>query len=102
MNIYRLTQTDNVGYDSYDSMVVVAENEKDARRIHPNQILEVRGDLDRDEWFTWAGAPDWTGRQPYTRTDWADKPSGVYVEWLGWAISTLNTTQIICSSFNAG
>lgn len=35
MNIYLLTQTENEEYDSYDSIVVCAEDEIDAKTILP-------------------------------------------------------------------
>ena len=41
MNIYLISQTINNGYDTYDSAVVVAENEDDARTIHPNGNMKV-------------------------------------------------------------
>ena len=33
MNLYLLTQNENNGYDTYDSMVVSAENEEDAKYL---------------------------------------------------------------------
>ena len=36
MNLYLLTQRTNNGYDTYDSCVVAAESESDARTIHPD------------------------------------------------------------------
>lgn len=35
MNLYLISQSANGGYDTYDSAVVCAENEADARTIHP-------------------------------------------------------------------
>lgn len=37
MNLYKLTQSLNSGYDTYDSVIVAAENEHNAIRIHPRQ-----------------------------------------------------------------
>lgn len=36
MKIYKLTQTVNDNYDTYDSVIVVAENEEEARSINPD------------------------------------------------------------------
>jgi len=36
MKLYKVSQTLNNGYDTYDSMVVCAESEADARTIHPD------------------------------------------------------------------
>lgn len=35
MNLYILQNTDNLDYDTYDSIVVCAESEEEARYIHP-------------------------------------------------------------------
>jgi hypothetical protein len=35
MNLYLISQTVNNDYDTYDSAVVCAENEEDAKMIHP-------------------------------------------------------------------
>jgi hypothetical protein len=35
MKLYLLTQTDNRGYDTFDSCVVCAPGEEEAREIHP-------------------------------------------------------------------
>ena len=36
MNIYKLSQTINDDYETFDSCVVIAENEEEAIKIHPN------------------------------------------------------------------
>ena len=44
MNLYLLTQEDASGYDTYDSCVVAAKNEEDAKQIVPRNcwgILKV-------------------------------------------------------------
>lgn len=40
MEIYLLEQDLNNGYDTYDSVVVIAENEDEARKIHPGGEYE--------------------------------------------------------------
>ena len=35
MNIYLISQAYNKGYDTYDSAIVVARSEEEARSIHP-------------------------------------------------------------------
>ena len=35
LKIFKISQTENAGYDTYDSAVVCAENEEKAKRIHP-------------------------------------------------------------------
>lgn len=40
MNLYLVSQDINDGYDTYDSMIVSAESEIDARNIHPDSCYE--------------------------------------------------------------
>lgn len=39
MEIYLLEQDWNNDYDTYDSVVVIAENEAEARLIHPSEFV---------------------------------------------------------------
>ena len=81
MNIYLISQDKNEGYDSFDSAVVVAENEEKAKLIHP------------------CGNTDWDGiKNEYY--DWA-KAEYVSVELIGIATGN-DVPRVICSSFNAG
>lgn len=36
MNLYYLSQDDRTYWDTYDSCIVCAENEEEAKKIHPN------------------------------------------------------------------
>jgi len=85
MNIYRISQSNNTDYDTYDSAVVVARDEQQARHIHPDECSAA-----------WHGAG---GRW----STWAD-PSKVTVEYLATlpADSRLQAGAVICASFNAG
>jgi hypothetical protein len=80
MNLYLLSQDVNNNYDTYDSMVVCAENEHEAKRMHPG------GGVDEwiDQYATWASAPD-----------------QVSVKYLGVADASIERGKII-TSFNAG
>lgn len=86
MNIYLLEQDVNGGYDTYDSCVVVAEDEDHARLIVPSYNNEVM-----KEWKD-AGQP-WCS--------WANKPEEVKVTYIG-TNPEADEEEIICSSFNAG
>ena len=79
MKIYRIYQHVNRGYDTYDSAVVVAENEEEARHIHPSGF-------------------DWPGFK-WDNGTWTS-PENVKVEYIG--ETHLTEKQIIVSSFNAG
>jgi hypothetical protein len=75
MKLYLLSQGENNGYDTYDSMVVAAESEDAARQMHPG-----------NEW-------GWNV--------WANSPEQVDVEYLGEAAPE-SEAGVICASFNAG
>ena len=75
--LYLLTQEENSDYDTYDSCVVVAKDEKRARKITPGNC-GFKYDL------------------------WASSPDGVQVTLLGIADDSLSSGEVVCSSFNAG
>lgn len=80
MKIFLISQTKNRGYDTYDSAVVYAEDEEDAKTIHPN------GDENKS-FHGW-------------RSSWTP-PEDVDVEYLGEAKPDAER-GVICASFNAG
>jgi|WetSurMetagenome_2_1015567.scaffolds.fasta_scaffold106554_4 hypothetical protein len=90
MNIYRIYQTENVGYDTYDSAVVVAENEEEARMMNP----AYKG-TDTDIW------PLFMSNWEDEYSGWASSPENVSVEKIGIAVPGLRKGPIV-SSFNAG
>jgi len=77
MKIYKLTQTENSGYDTYDSIIVCSEDEEEAKKICPN------------------------GDNKFDTGAWASKEENVQVEYLGEAEEYLEK-GIILASFNAG
>jgi len=83
MKIYKIWQKVNIYYDAYDSAVVCAKDEEDARSIHPS-IRMV----------------DWDGKISVWEDDWCDKRD-VQVTYLGEADINLQR-GVICASFNAG
>ena len=78
MNLYLLEQDENSSYDTYDSCVVAAENEEDARSISPTGGWS-------DNWYN----------------AWASKPENVTVTLIGIADEKIEK-GIVLSSFNAG
>lgn len=91
MKLFHLYQNVSNGYDTYDSCVVVAENEELARQIHPDgvtlQSYAGRDNLPRS-WYS----------------DWATDPKDVIVTYIGEYVPGENDTDnpVICASFNAG
>ena len=80
MNLYLISQSENNNYDTYDAMIVCAENENDARNITPEDDNSFPS-------FMWS--------------DWCSSPEQVTVEYLGIADGNI-TREIILSSFNNG
>ncbi len=80
MNLYLLEQTDNRGYDTFDSCVVAARDVESARNIHPQ------------------GQQFW-GQQNFGT--WARSPDKVRVMLIGTAVAG-TPEGVILASFNAG
>ncbi len=53
MKIYKIERLDDVGYDEFDSMVVSASSEDDAKSIHPQE-----GDYWDNSYGTWVAKED--------------------------------------------
>lgn len=84
MKLYHISQSEQTGYDTYDSAVVVAESEDAARIMHPDTLSNIpRHDV---------------GSYP----DWTNDPSKVQVIYLGIADASITEPRVICASFNAG
>jgi len=79
MKLWIISQTVNRGYDTYDSAVVAAETEEEARNILPY------GD-------------NWNDSRRFGH--WANEPSEVTVEYLG--VTDRDISGVVLSSFNAG
>ena len=79
MNLYLLTQNVEFGYDTYDSVVVAAKTETEAKSIHPCTI---------SGWGSCGGC-------------WPKSPENVEVELIGKAVEG-TPAGVILSSFNAG
>ncbi len=80
MKLWHISQTEEDGYDSYDSAVVCAEDEAGARATHP----DGRGPVADGRW-----------------NDWATKHENVVVRYLGEADPSVEP-GVVCASFNAG
>lgn len=87
MQIYRISQSAKRGYDTFDSAIVVANSEYQARKMRP---------LHFDD-FEWIDEPS-----IYTNRSWADSADDVNVELIGRYIGDKTEPYLILSSFNAG
>jgi hypothetical protein len=110
MRLYLLTQNENTGYDTYDSCVVAAKDEDQARGMFPGKDKKtVRADLERDLWeeYDWICAGDEVSTEKsWQRMDmefsgWTSVPSKVKIEYIGEAKKGTRSGGI-CASFNAG
>lgn len=81
MKLFRISQSANIDYDTYDSAVVSAETKSIARNMNPMN-----------------GYPMVWDKPTYT---WCSSPKDVYVEYLGEA-KRGTKCGVICASFNAG
>jgi len=82
MKLYLISRTDQVGYDEYDSAVVCAGSEEEARLIHPSRYTEGWNGKE-EEYGTWVNADTIT------------------VKYLGEATESLSA-GVVCASYNAG
>lgn len=98
--LYLVSQVSNLGYDTWDSFVVVAQTAEEARSYHPtfdsSQPCDVYGQGGEDNRYNWSRWREGPGRS------WCADPSLAEAEEL--AVYTGDKpcgTQII-ASFNAG
>lgn len=92
MNIYKVSRTDRVGYDEYDSFICFANSEDEARNIHP--AWETNDTADTIEWRK--------SREEECRGTWVPQSElpTLLVQHLGGGYS--DGPAIILASFNAG
>ena len=92
MNIYKLSQTTNYGYNTFESCVVIAENKKEAVKVHPNgyQNWDTRGQKSEDNCVY----------ENFDIDDWAEIQH-INVELIGIADKSLDTEiKVVCTSYN--
>jgi len=104
MRVYMMSQEENTGYGTYDSVVVIAENEQDARTIHPSEYVTHNHD---GKWYgTYSGRT-----APEGEYETENEGYGAWVEFED--IGKIKVTEIgeadkdqergiVCASFNAG
>jgi hypothetical protein len=78
MYLWKISQDENTGYDTFNAAIVAAETEFDARRVHPSGCSLTDGDP----------------------SVWVESPSFVRCELIGTAVS--NIPEVILASFRAG
>ncbi len=83
MKLFKISQTENECYDTYEAAVVRCENEEEARNMSPTNGQPT----------DWEEDIRWTG--------WCSGPEHVKVEYLGESLSGV-PAGVILVSFNAG
>jgi hypothetical protein len=99
MKLYLLSQSKVSGWDTFDSMVVSAESEQDARNIHPSKFVTHHKD---GKWMgTYRGGKNIGCEYVNPTSDWVNFSDieSVSAEYLG---ETAKPRGVICASFNAG
>ena len=92
MNIYKLSQTTNYGYNTFESCVVIAENKKEAVKVHPNgyQNWDTRGQKSEDNCVY----------ENFDIDDWVEIKD-IKVELIGIADESLDPEiKVVCTSYN--
>lgn len=101
MNLYLISQSKNTDYDTYDSAVVCAESETQAKLMHPNSSILY--DEERKQYYyeSVSGKHYYDEDNPAYMDGWA-APEYVQVKWIGVATLDFQSPCVICASFNAG
>lgn len=98
MKLWLISQGVNNGYDTYDSAVVAAETEREARETYPQLNEEyVYTYRENSWWYVWKQYPE----RKENGSCWASNATQVEAEYLGEAEEGTEAGTI-CASFNAG
>lgn len=98
MNLYLISQEENQSYDTYDSAVVAAESESEARTIDPANSDYYEWDTESESWqFVYHDGT----KIKQKRGDWANRLENIKVTLLGKADPSIKK-GVVCASFNAG
>ena len=97
MNIYLLSQSENNGYDTYDSCVVIAESENEARNTNPSNFVTHIKD------GQWMGTYTKGGEYIINAHDWVSYSDIhlISVTLVGFANKEAKK-GVVCASYNAG
>lgn len=99
MKLYLISQDKIDGYDTYDSAVVAAKDEADARTIHPSSFVTHHKN---GKWMrTYSGGKNIGGEYECDCSSWVSFSDidSISVEYLG---VTKKERGVVCASFNAG
>ena len=98
MNIYKIWVDECLGYNTYDSAIVVAKDKETARHIHPSSTPEnpVVGYNTKTSRFD---KPQYESDYHILSSDWT-KPENVKVDFIG-TTDLFPEGVVLCARFNA-
>jgi hypothetical protein len=99
MKIYLISQEVNTNYDTYDSAVVIAENEEEAKRICPSSFYGY--DQNTNNFISDSENKKNQRNENDIVSSWSPSPDYVKAEYLGEAKEG-SKKEVILASFNAG
>lgn len=101
LNIYLVEQDINNDYDTYDSFIVIAESEQQAREIHPSAHATHHKN---GEWYgTYAGGNNIGGEYVLSTHDWIDFSAIHLLKVTHIGVANKDSTPgVVLASFNAG
>ena len=99
MNLYLITQDEKDGYDTYDSAVVSAASEEDARKVSPSSFYAWHDGPKAGWYFQYSDGSE--RLESDGRYDWG-LPGNVTAKLIGTALDGTQAGEVICASFNAG
>lgn len=112
MKIYKVSQQENTGYDTYSSMIVAAPDKQSAKRIYPHTVWNVSWNEEHKCWWNtrpkrleeyavaWLDSREMI-EERYESSVWANNEDNITVEHLGTACPSIKMGVII-ASFHAG
>lgn len=98
MKLWKISQDSNIAYDTFDSAVVAAETEDEARNTHPGDLSN--NPIELGTYGNHGGGVGGVDGVGGCNGDWV-KPDKVTVEYIGEAKEGTPRGSI-CASFNAG
>lgn len=105
MRLYKISQTVNFGWDTFDSAIVAASSLANARLIHPENKEWNSAPADERLWSDGVKHTGWVygvpGEDVCSLDGWAPTPNDVKVELIGFAVDGTKAGVII-ASFKAG
>lgn len=83
--LWKLSQYSIRGFDTYDSCVVAACSEQEAKEVYPNRFYTMK-----------------EARRLQLNREWPTDTEEIYAEKIGRAEENVEPNTLIISSFNAG